>query len=159
MLKWKSYMSHVYHLESIWRTSHVLVYHGPLLSHLLGVAPFTFNTGFTGIPHLSNNVIREAYTKWTPRLSNPPHNSGTSDKISNLFSQTPKHIVNMSRYPKKTTTSSRSVYLNNHWITIQLFQLPHFCSKTSLEEEVIRRLVLGCRKAIRRIDFPASMLL
>ena len=31
-----------YHLESRWRNSHVLVYHGPLLSHLLGVAPSTF---------------------------------------------------------------------------------------------------------------------
>ena len=28
----------VYHLESRWCNSHVLVYHGPLLSHLLGVA-------------------------------------------------------------------------------------------------------------------------
>ena len=28
-----------YHLGSRWRNSHVLVYHGPLLSHLLGVAP------------------------------------------------------------------------------------------------------------------------
>ena len=34
----------VYHLESRWRNSHVLVYHGPLLSHLLGVAPSTFST-------------------------------------------------------------------------------------------------------------------
>ena len=29
-------------LESRWRNSHVFVYHGPLLSHLLGVAPSTF---------------------------------------------------------------------------------------------------------------------
>ncbi len=28
----------IYHLESRWRNSHVLVYHGPLLIHLLGVA-------------------------------------------------------------------------------------------------------------------------
>ena len=28
----------LYHLESRWRNSHVLVYHGPLLIHLLGVA-------------------------------------------------------------------------------------------------------------------------
>ena len=34
----------IYHLESRWRNSHVLVYHGPLLSHLLGVAPSTFTT-------------------------------------------------------------------------------------------------------------------
>ena len=32
----------LYHLESRWPNSHVLVYHGPLLSHLLGVAPSTF---------------------------------------------------------------------------------------------------------------------
>ena len=32
----------LYHLESRWRNSHVLVYHGPLLSDLLGVAPSTF---------------------------------------------------------------------------------------------------------------------
>ena len=32
----------IYHLESRWHNSHVLVYHGPLLSHLLGVAPSTF---------------------------------------------------------------------------------------------------------------------
>ena len=31
-----------HHLESRWRNSHVLVYHGPLLSHLLEVAPSTF---------------------------------------------------------------------------------------------------------------------
>ena len=29
-------------LESRWRNSHVFVYHGPLLSHLSGVAPSTF---------------------------------------------------------------------------------------------------------------------
>ena len=33
----------IYHLESRWRNSHVLVYHGPLLSHLVGVAPSTFS--------------------------------------------------------------------------------------------------------------------
>ena len=32
----------LHHLESRWRNSHVLVYHGPLLSHLLGVVPSTF---------------------------------------------------------------------------------------------------------------------
>ena len=32
----------LYHLESRWLNSHVLVYHIPLLSHLLGVAPSTF---------------------------------------------------------------------------------------------------------------------
>ena len=34
----------LYHLESRWRNSHALVYHGPLLSYLLGVAPSTFTT-------------------------------------------------------------------------------------------------------------------
>ena len=34
----------LYLLESRWRNSHVLVYHGHLLSHLLGVAPSTFTT-------------------------------------------------------------------------------------------------------------------
>ena len=29
-----------------WRNSNVLVYHGPLLTHLLGVAPSTFITGY-----------------------------------------------------------------------------------------------------------------
>ena len=32
----------VHRSESRWRNSHVLVYHGPLLSDLLGVAPSTF---------------------------------------------------------------------------------------------------------------------
>ena len=32
-------------VESRWRNSHVLVYHGPLLIHLLGVAPSTFHCG------------------------------------------------------------------------------------------------------------------
>ena len=32
----------LYHLESRWRNSHVLADHGPLLSHLVGVAPSTF---------------------------------------------------------------------------------------------------------------------
>ena len=32
------------HLENRWRNSHVLVYHGSLLSHFLGVAPSTFTT-------------------------------------------------------------------------------------------------------------------
>ena len=32
------------YLESRWRNPHVLVYHGPLLIHLLGVAPCTFTT-------------------------------------------------------------------------------------------------------------------
>ena len=30
--------SYIYHLESRWRNSHVLVYHGPLLIHLLGLS-------------------------------------------------------------------------------------------------------------------------
>ena len=34
------------HVESRWRNSHVLVYHGPLLSHPLGVASSTFTTGY-----------------------------------------------------------------------------------------------------------------
>ena len=34
----------VYHLESRWRNSNVLVYHGPSLSHLLRIAPYTFTT-------------------------------------------------------------------------------------------------------------------
>ena len=34
--------SDVYHLESRWRNSHGLVYHGPLLIQLLGLAPSTF---------------------------------------------------------------------------------------------------------------------
>ena len=34
----------IYHLESRWRNSHVLVYHSPLLCNLLGVAPSTFTT-------------------------------------------------------------------------------------------------------------------
>ena len=40
-LQWSLYTS-IYHLESRWLNSHVLVYHIPLLSHLLGVAPSTF---------------------------------------------------------------------------------------------------------------------
>ena len=39
----KRFWNKLYHLESRWRNSHVLVYHGPLLSHLLGVAPSTFS--------------------------------------------------------------------------------------------------------------------
>ena len=35
---------YLHHLESRWRNSHVLVYHGPLRSYLLGVAPSTFTT-------------------------------------------------------------------------------------------------------------------
>ena len=35
---------YLYHLESRWRNPNVLVYQGPLLSHLLGVAPSTFTT-------------------------------------------------------------------------------------------------------------------
>ena len=47
--RWHIYLEQVtlqiiYHLESRWRSSHVLVYQGPLLSHLLGVAPSTFTT-------------------------------------------------------------------------------------------------------------------
>ena len=34
----------LHHLESRWRNPHVLVYHGLLLIHLLGVAPSTFTT-------------------------------------------------------------------------------------------------------------------
>ena len=34
----------LYHLESRWLNSHLSVYHGPLLSHLLKVAPSAFTT-------------------------------------------------------------------------------------------------------------------
>ena len=41
--KYKStHLSMKEYLESRWRNSHVLVYHGPLLIHLLGVVPSTF---------------------------------------------------------------------------------------------------------------------
>jgi len=40
--KFEETMGKLYHLESRWLNSHVLVYHSPLLSHLLGVAPSTF---------------------------------------------------------------------------------------------------------------------
>ena len=35
---------YIYDLESRWRNSHALVYHGPLPIHRLGVAPSTFTT-------------------------------------------------------------------------------------------------------------------
>ena len=35
----------VYHLESRWRNPHVLVYHGPLLSHLFGSCAIYFHYG------------------------------------------------------------------------------------------------------------------
>ena len=38
---------YVYHLDSIWRNSHVLVYHGLLLSQLLGVVTIYFHTQCT----------------------------------------------------------------------------------------------------------------
>ena len=40
----------IYHLESTWRNSHVLVYHGTLLIHLLGVVPSTFTTVYSSFP-------------------------------------------------------------------------------------------------------------
>ena len=43
----KSAKKKLYHLESRWRNSHVLVYHGPLLKHLVGVAPSTFTRVYT----------------------------------------------------------------------------------------------------------------
>ena len=43
---------YLYHLESRWRNSHLLVYHGPLRSHLLGVAPSTFTYGVYYILYL-----------------------------------------------------------------------------------------------------------
>ena len=42
------YIYLLYHLESRWRNSHVLVYHSPLPSHLLGVAQSTFTTVYMG---------------------------------------------------------------------------------------------------------------
>ena len=41
-----------YHLDSRWRNSHVLVYHGPLLIQILGVAPSTFTTVYINYPFL-----------------------------------------------------------------------------------------------------------
>ena len=41
---------YLYHLESRWRNSNVWVYNGPLLSHLLGVAPSTFTMVYQDLP-------------------------------------------------------------------------------------------------------------
>ena len=39
---------YIYNLESRWRNSHnILLYHGPSLSHILGVAPSTFATVYS----------------------------------------------------------------------------------------------------------------
>ena len=51
----------LYHLESRWRNSHVLVYHGPLPSHLWGVAPSTFTM---------------AYVRWHVEWPNLLHQKG-----------------------------------------------------------------------------------
>ena len=57
MKKKQSIPYNIYHLESRWRNSHVLVYHGPLLSHLLGVAPSTFSMVYIN-PQEKNINIR-----------------------------------------------------------------------------------------------------
>ena len=57
-----TFMIQLYHLESRWRNSHVLVFHGPFLSHLLGVAPSTFARVY---PH--NSTISSP-----PKGSRPP---------------------------------------------------------------------------------------
>ena len=49
----------LHHLESRWRNSHVLVHHGRLLIHLLGVAPSTFTTVY-----LSNPFTPEVCKNW-----------------------------------------------------------------------------------------------
>ena len=64
---------YLYHLENRWRNSHVLVYHGPLLSHLLGVVSHLLGVA----SHLlSLRFIREILQKYHTFASSliPPKN-------------------------------------------------------------------------------------
>ena len=56
----------LYHLESRWRNSHVLVYHGPLLRYLWGVAPSTFTT------HLASSRCQACSNSSTLPTSSAP---------------------------------------------------------------------------------------
>ena len=53
---------YIHHLESRWRNCHVLVYYGPLLSHLLGVVPSTITTVYI-VCRLYNDYSRLAHWK------------------------------------------------------------------------------------------------
>ena len=63
---WQSCHWNLYHLESKWRNSHVLVYHGPLLIHILGVAPSTFSTVYQyPNPHMFFGLLsRHSLAEW-----------------------------------------------------------------------------------------------
>ena len=62
--------SDLYHLESRWRNSHVLVCHGALLIQLLGVEPSTFTT---------------VYYDWTNDTEETPSTNSTWNRLCNVM--------------------------------------------------------------------------
>ena len=75
-----------YHLGSRWRNSHVLVYHGPLLSHLLGVAPscaIYFHCGA---------VVTCMYTKKKSHAKHSYHSLGIQTAYHQRINQTSKEL-------------------------------------------------------------------
>ena len=50
---------------------HVLVYHGPLLSHLLGVAPSTFTTLYLHFVDFYGKLVGQYSSPMDPRGQNP----------------------------------------------------------------------------------------
>ncbi len=56
---------YIYHLENRWRNSHVLVYHGPLVRHLLGAAPSTFT--------LCTYTTSQIWPSWRASATCRPH--------------------------------------------------------------------------------------
>ena len=58
---WIRILIYSYHLESRWLNSHVLVYHIPLLSHLLEIAPSTLQKVYWFSIIANNPYITEQY--------------------------------------------------------------------------------------------------
>ena len=61
----------LHHLESRWRNSHVLVYHGPLLSHLLGVVPSTFTMVYRHLFKICWILHHKTTTRTTKKNTTP----------------------------------------------------------------------------------------
>ena len=73
----------LYHLESRWRNSHVLVYYGPLLSHLLGVAIAIYFPG--GIDLRSTGEVVIFFSSARLEVA------GSAPRIGHGFPKLPEH--------------------------------------------------------------------
>ena len=85
----KNTIEFLYHVESRWRNYHVPVYHGPLLIHVLGVAPSTLTTVSMYIMTMAHDSYPSITCTWDCSHHNDWTQKTYEEMLTNLRTQFP----------------------------------------------------------------------